>query len=149
LEIKTPIDVEVELNIGCLELDLWAPGSNVTTIVQVTAPVTNSKAHLKVMEMEHKIIYDVKETHTRTIATKNEDKTHSHNLDSMVDYVLITSEGWPTPREEDKNKKMSRGIQHLKVKIPNFSLTLEGVKSMGSMVKCNNNSSCDGTCDQL
>jgi hypothetical protein len=97
LETKTPIDVEVQLNIGCQESNLWAPGSNVTTIVHVTTHATNSKAHLKVMEMEKKSIYDVKETHTRTIATKNEGNKHSHILDSMVNYVLITSEGWPPP----------------------------------------------------
>jgi hypothetical protein len=41
----------------------------------VTAHVNSFEAHLKVMEMEHKRIYDVKETHTRTVATKNEGKT--------------------------------------------------------------------------
>jgi hypothetical protein len=56
------------------------------------AHATNSEAHLKVVEMKHKIIYDVKETHTRTLATKMKVR-HSHIFDSMVDYVLITSEG--------------------------------------------------------
>jgi hypothetical protein len=47
---------------------------------------------------------------------------HSFVLNFSVDYVLITYEGWPTPAEEDKNNKMSGGIQNLKVKIPNFLL---------------------------